>query len=81
MWVLSNAGLVAGILSTSAGSAVTSTQSNVYMAFLLYSVAGETYSREGSVDKARTDWTFRAGLAAIRFLGSTFYSIVWIFAR
>ncbi|GAA5977405.1 hypothetical protein JCM10908_004966 [Rhodotorula pacifica] len=59
-WTLSNGGLVAGILSTSAGSSVTSTQSNIYMAFLLYSVAG---------------------LAAIRFLGSTFYSIVWIFAR
>lgn len=59
-WTLTNGGLVAGILSTSAGSSVTSTQSNVYMAFLLYSVAG---------------------LAAIRFLGSTFYSIVWVFAR
>ncbi|POY74474.1 hypothetical protein BMF94_2473 [Rhodotorula taiwanensis] len=45
VWVLSNAGLVAGILSTSAGSAVTSTQSNVYMAFLLYSVAGEIRAR------------------------------------
>ena len=39
-WTLTNGGLVAGILSTSAGSSVTSTQSNVYMAFLLYSVAG-----------------------------------------
>lgn len=42
-WTLTNGGLVAGILSTSAGSSVTSTQSNVYMAFLLYSVAGRVH--------------------------------------
>ncbi|TNY17016.1 class II chitin synthase [Rhodotorula diobovata] len=54
-WVLSNGGLVAAILSTSAGNA---SPQNVYMAFLLYSVAV---------------------LAAVRFLGSTAYSIMWLF--
>ncbi|BGP49869.1 Chitin synthase 4 [Rhodotorula kratochvilovae] len=54
-WTLSNGGLVAAILSTSAGNA---TPQNVYMAFLLYSVAV---------------------LAAVRFLGSTAYSVMWLF--
>ncbi|GAA5981861.1 hypothetical protein JCM11641_001922 [Rhodosporidiobolus odoratus] len=59
-WVLSNGALVAGILSTTAGSNITTTQTNVYMAFLLYSVAA---------------------LAAFRFLGSTAYTLIWIFQR
>ncbi|GAA5953586.1 hypothetical protein JCM21900_003352 [Sporobolomyces salmonicolor] len=57
-WTLTNGALVAGILSTSAGDSLTTTRSNVYMAFLLYSVAG---------------------LAAFRFIGSTVYSIFWLF--
>ena len=54
-WVLSNGALVAAILSTSAGTA---SAQNVYMAFLLYSVAV---------------------LAAVRFLGCTAYSVMWLF--
>lgn len=81
-WTLTNAGLVAGILSTSAGSKVTSTQSNVYMAVLLYSVAGELDARPRlSRMNADVDSPTLTGLAAVRFLGSTFYSIVWLFAR
>jgi chitin synthase len=57
-WTLTNGALVAGILSTSAGDTLTTTRTNVYMAFLLYSVAG---------------------LAAFRFVGSTVYSIFWLF--
>ncbi|GAA5893025.1 hypothetical protein JCM5296_003407 [Sporobolomyces johnsonii] len=57
-WTLTNGALVAGILSTSAGDSLTTTRTNVYMAFLLYSVAG---------------------LAAFRFIGSTVYSIFWLF--
>ncbi|GAA6030305.1 hypothetical protein JCM8097_009038 [Rhodosporidiobolus ruineniae] len=59
-WCLTNGALVAAIVSTSAGNAITTTRSNVYMAFLLYSVAG---------------------LAAFRFIGSTLYSVVWLFQR
>ncbi|BGP01634.1 Chitin synthase 4 [Rhodotorula toruloides] len=59
-WTLTNGALVAAILSTSAGDTVTTTRSNIYMAFLLYSVAV---------------------LAAVRFLGCTFYSIIWVFAN
>ncbi|GAA6021775.1 hypothetical protein JCM11491_007242 [Sporobolomyces phaffii] len=57
-WTLTNGALVAAILSTSAGDTLTTTRTNVYMAFLLYSVAG---------------------LAAFRFVGSTVYSIFWLF--
>ncbi|GAA6030315.1 hypothetical protein JCM8097_009043 [Rhodosporidiobolus ruineniae] len=57
---LTNGALVAVIVSTSAVNAITTTRSNVYMAFLLYSVAG---------------------LAAFRFIGSTLYSVVWLFQR
>ncbi|GAA6064671.1 hypothetical protein JCM10212_001787, partial [Sporobolomyces blumeae] len=57
-WTLTNGALVAAILSTSAGDTLTTTRTNVYMAFLLYSVAG---------------------LAAFRFVGSTLYSIFWLF--
>lgn len=39
-WTLSNGALVAAIISTSAGESITATKVNVYMAFLLYSVAG-----------------------------------------
>ena len=39
-WTLTNGALVAAILSTSAGDTLTTTRTNVYMAFLLYSVAG-----------------------------------------
>ena len=38
-WTLANGALAAVILSTSAGENITSTKVNVYMAFLLYSVA------------------------------------------
>ncbi|BGP17974.1 hypothetical protein JCM10213_003981 [Rhodosporidiobolus nylandii] len=57
-WTLSNGALAAGILSSSAGGNITTTQTNIYMAFLLYSVAG---------------------LAAFRFIGSTIYSVIWLF--
>lgn len=42
VYVMSNGALVAGILSTNAGSVITTTATNVYMAFLLYSVAGSS---------------------------------------
>lgn len=57
-WALSNGALVAAIISTSAGGNISSTKTNVYMAFLLYSVAG---------------------LAAVRFIGCSVYSICWLF--
>ncbi|GAA5825607.1 hypothetical protein JCM3770_004760 [Rhodotorula araucariae] len=52
-WVLTNGGLVAGILSAGGQSS-----NRVYMAFLLY---------------------FVAVLAAVRFLGCTAYSVMWLF--
>lgn len=80
-WTLTNGALVAAILSTSAGDTVTTTRSNIYMAFLLYSVAGAPF-RATSRRASQADAVLppRAVLAAVRFLGCTFYSIIWVFA-
>lgn len=42
-FALSNGGLVAAIISTSAGDNITNNKASLYVGFLLYSVAGESF--------------------------------------
>ncbi|SGY19437.1 BQ5605_C014g07647 [Microbotryum silenes-dioicae] len=60
-WSLTNGALVAAITSTGASNSIGGAgKVNIYMAFVLYSVAG---------------------LAAVKFIGCTIYSILWTFQQ